>query len=68
MYSGDHLLKDASDNHAISAFAVIIMSSIAIIGLTFRSQHKRFFMAYDALLIFVVYIINLMILYYLESP
>jgi len=68
VYSGDHLLKDASDNHAISAFAVIIMSSIAIIGLTFRSQHKRFFMAYDALLIFVVYIINLMILYYLESP
>jgi cation:H+ antiporter len=67
VYSGDHLLKDASDNHAISAFAVIIMSCIAIIGLTFRSQHKRFLMAYDALLIFVVYVLNLVILYNMEQ-
>lgn len=68
VYQGDHLLKDASQNHAISAFTVIIMSCIAIIGLTFRSPHKRFLMAYDALLIFVVYILNLVILYNLEMP
>lgn len=66
VYQGEHLLKDASDQHAVSAFAVIIMSCIAIIGLTFRSPHKRFLMAYDALLIFVVYVLNLVILYNME--
>jgi cation:H+ antiporter len=66
-YTKGHLLKDASDNHLISVFSVIIMTSIAIAGLMYRSKKKFYFLAWDALLIAAVYVGNLLLLYYLRN-
>ena len=66
-YTKGHLLKDASDINILSAFAVIIMSAIVIIGLNFRATGKRYFLSWDAALIFLIYIINIVLLYYLSA-
>jgi cation:H+ antiporter len=65
-YTKGHILKDASEGNLISVFAVIIMTAIAIIGLTYRSTGKRFLLAWDALLIMVIYILNMVLLYKLS--
>ena len=62
-YTQGHLLKDASDINLISVFAVILMSTVAIAGLTYRPKGKRYLLAWDALLIFIIYIINMILLY-----
>ncbi|MCF8451311.1 MAG: hypothetical protein K9G49_15670 [Taibaiella sp.] len=62
-YTGGHLLKDASESHMISVLATIIMTAIAVIGLTYRPSSKKFFLGIDALLILIVYIGNLLLLY-----
>lgn len=65
-YTKGPILKQASDLHIASVFSVIIMSAIVIIGLTFRSVRKRYFLAWDAALILLVYIINIILLYYIS--
>jgi cation:H+ antiporter len=62
-YTKGHLLKDASDANLISVLSTIIMSAIAIIGLTYRPGTKRYLLGWDALLIFAIYVINLVLLY-----
>lgn len=62
-YAHGHILKDASDNHLVSVFFVIMMTSIAIVGLTYRVNHKRFLLAWDTFLILIAYIINIILLY-----
>lgn len=63
VYLDGHLLKDASDIHVISVFSAILMSSVAIIGLTFKVPGKRFILAWDSLIIFLIYAMNLALLY-----
>jgi cation:H+ antiporter len=60
------LLSHASPNHIISALSAIAMTSIAIIGLTYRAEKKRLFLAWDSVGILMVYFINLMLLYALK--
>lgn len=62
-YTKGHLLKDASDSHTISVLAIIIMSAVAIIGLTYRPGSKRYMLGWDALLILLIYVVNLVLLY-----
>jgi len=62
-YTRGFLLKDASDSHLISVFSTIIMTAIVIVGLTVRSASKRFLLAWDTLLIAVVYVVNMVLLY-----
>jgi cation:H+ antiporter len=64
VYTKGDLLKDASDSNLFSVLATIIMSAIAIIGLTFRVSNKRFFLGWDALLILIIFILNLTLLYH----
>lgn len=63
VYVEGDLLKAASDLHIITVLSTIIMSSIAIAGLTFRAKRKRFLLAVDTLLILLVYIGNVILLY-----
>lgn len=65
-YIQGHLLKDASDDNLVSVFSVIIMTGVAIVGLAYRSTQKVFLLAWDALLIAVLYLGNLLMLYYLR--
>ena len=47
----------------ISALSAMVMTGIAIIGLTYRAEKKKLFLAWDSVSILVVYIINVMLLY-----
>lgn len=60
------LLSFVNPNHIISALSAIAMTAIAIIGLTYRAEKKRLFLAWDSIGILFVYIINLMLLYTLR--
>ena len=60
------LLSYASPNHIISALSAIAMTTIAIIGLTYRAEKKRLFVAWDSLGILIVYVANLMLLYIMK--
>lgn len=63
-YRKGFLLKDASEFHLISVLSTILMSAVVIIGLSFRSNGKRYLLAVDAAVIFLIYFINLAFLYY----
>jgi cation:H+ antiporter len=60
------LLSFASQNHIISALSAIAMTTIAIIGLTYRTEKKPLLLAWDSIGILLVYVINLMLLYMLR--
>lgn len=66
-YTKGYLLKDASDNNLISVFSVIIMTTIAIAGLMYRQESKKFLLAWDTLLIFLLYVANILLLYILRE-
>lgn len=57
------LLSFVQMNHAVSAVSAIMMTAIAIIGLTYRTEKKRLFLARDSIGIVLVYVVNLMLLY-----
>jgi len=57
------ILSFANENHIISALSAIMMTGIAIIGLTYRSMKKPLLLAWDAIGIVIIYIINMMLLY-----
>lgn len=65
-YTKGILLKDASDVNIISVFSGIVMTAIAIAGFTYRAPEKKFLMAIDSIIILVVYLSNLVLLYYLS--
>lgn len=46
--------------------SAILMTAIAIIGLTYHSEKKPLFLAWDSIGILFVYVINLMLLYTLR--
>lgn len=57
------LLSYSSPNQIISALSAIAMTTIAIIGLTYRAERKRLFLAWDSVGILLCYMVNLMMLY-----
>src|SRR5690606_30239394 len=63
-YVDGNLLKDASETNIITVFAVIIMNSIAIAGLTIRPDKKGLrYMAWDTILILLTYLLNMYFLF-----
>ena len=62
-YTKGNLLKDASDLHILSVFSTLIMTAVVIIGLMITTRGKRYRMAWDSVLIFLIYILNLVLLY-----
>lgn len=60
------LLSFVNQNHIISALSAITMTTVAIIGLTYRAEKKRLFLAWDSIGILMVYMVNLMLLYILR--
>jgi hypothetical protein len=43
------------------------MTAVVIIGLTYRASGKRYLLAWDAVVIFLIYIANLVLLYNLGA-
>lgn len=60
------ILSFASPNHIISTLSAIAMTTIAVIGLTYRTEKKPLFLAWDSIGILLAYVINLMLLYMLR--
>lgn len=60
------ILSFTDPAHAVSAMSAISMTAIAIIGLTYRAEKKRLFMAWDSIGITLMFVINLMALYLLR--
>lgn len=67
VYPKGLILKDASDFHLISVMSTILMAAVVVIGLSYRAKGKRYFLAWDAAIIFLVYILNLFFLYHFTS-
>ena len=64
-YTQGNILKDASESHMITVFAIITMNSIAITGLTMRPPKKEFrFLAWDTLLILIIYVATMLYLFF----
>jgi cation:H+ antiporter len=62
-YTKGILLQDASPVNMISVFSTIIMTGIVIIGFSYRARAKKFWLATDAITIFLVYFLNMVLLY-----
>ena len=63
-YAKGPILYDVSVNHLISGFAAIVMTAIAIVGFTFRSEKHAFMsVSWDAIAILLVYLINVYMLF-----
>lgn len=60
------LLSFVSQNHVISAVSAIAMTAIAVIGLTYRAEKKKLFLAWDSIGILLTYLVNVMLLYTLK--
>lgn len=67
LYLKGPLLEVASPTHLVGALTGLIMTSIAIIGLTYRAEKKKLFMAWDAIGIAIVYIFGTFILYMMKD-
>lgn len=61
-YSNGLLLQDASSTHLISVLSTILMAAVVIIGLSYHAKGKKYFLAWDAIVIFAIYILNLFLL------
>jgi len=60
------ILSFVNTVHIISALSAILMTAIAIIGLTYRAEKKTLLLAWDSIGILLVYIANIMLLYMLR--
>jgi cation:H+ antiporter len=66
LYTKGALLSHVTGSHAVTANAAIVMTAIAIIGLTYRAGKKRFRFAWDSVGIMAVYAIATLVLYLLR--
>ncbi len=57
------ILSFVNQNHIISALSSVAMTTITIIGLTYRAEKKPLFLSWDSIIVVLIYVINLMLLY-----
>ncbi len=60
------ILSLVNQNHIISTLFAIAMTSTAIIGLTYRAEKRTLFLAWDSIVIILLYMANLLSLYMLK--
>lgn len=63
LYVNGPLLSFVNQNHAISALSAIMMTAIAVIGLTYRAEKKPMLLAWDSVMIVFVFMVNFVLLY-----
>lgn len=66
LYTKGPLLAAASPNHVVTAGAAIAMTAAAIVGLTYRTIKRPFFLAWDSMGILALYFVGQVILYVLR--
>ena len=60
------ILSLVNQNHIISTLFAIAMTSSAIIGLTYRAEKRTLFLAWDSIVMILLYMANLLSLYMLK--
>jgi cation:H+ antiporter len=60
------ILSFVTQGHEIPGLSAIAMTSIAIIGLTYRAANKKLVLAWDSAGIVLMFVINLVLLYLLK--
>lgn len=60
------LLLYANPTHIISASTAIAMTTVTIIGLTYRSKKKLFLLSWESIGIILLYLMNILLLYKLR--
>ncbi|HUF04487.1 MAG TPA: hypothetical protein VMM38_09965 [Aridibacter sp.] len=63
LYTKGALLAVISSSHLVSAIAAIMMTAIAVIGLTYRTDRKFLFLAWDSVGIVSIFAASISILY-----
>ena len=66
LYVRGPLLSAVEPQHIVSVFAVLAMNGLAAAGLIYRSDRKRFLMAWESWTIAAVFVLNLVLLYFLH--
>jgi len=67
-FTAGPLLSSANPIHVISALSAVAMTSVAIIGLTYRADKKRLLIGWDSAGLVLLYIVNLVLLYVHREP
>jgi cation:H+ antiporter len=57
------LFSYTNPNHLISGLSAIAMTTLAVIGLTYRAERKRWFVTWNSMAVIVVYLANVCYLY-----
>ncbi|PIV83236.1 MAG: sodium:proton exchanger [Nitrospirae bacterium CG_4_9_14_3_um_filter_53_35] len=63
LYVNGPLLSFVNQNHTISALSAVMMTAIAVIGLTYRAEKKPMLLAWDSVMIVFVFMVNFVLLY-----
>jgi len=66
LYTEGSLLAEVSSVHLVSLVSALTMTAIAVIGLTYRAQKKRFRLAWDTFFIAGVYAIGATLIWRLQ--
>lgn len=64
-YTKGSLLADASNNHLVSVFSIIMMSAVVIVAIAYRHNSKKYFLSFDTYLILLIYLASISILYFI---
>jgi cation:H+ antiporter len=62
LYARGSMLADVEAVHLVSLTSAMVMTAIAIIGLTYRARHKRFRLSWDTFGIAAVYALGVILL------
>ena len=62
-YTKGPILSYVSENHMVTTISAIMMTAIAIIGLTYRASKKPLLLAWDSIGILIIYFITMFVLY-----
>jgi len=57
------LLSFVDPGQVVTAISAVAMSAIAVLGFTYRAEKKRLWLAWDAIAMVAVYLVNLLILF-----
>lgn len=67
-YTKGPILSHVSTNHAVTGFMAVLMTGIAIVGLTYRLEKKIFLrLGWDAVAILLAYFVSIYLLYSLRG-
>lgn len=65
-YREGSFFRTIEHSHLLSILAIIAMTAVAMIGLLFKAEQKRFILAADTLLILILYVLLMIALYILN--